>query len=120
MPKFINREELEKSLDFEVELAMITEPAEDRRNMSKRYNPTTTGMAKTYPGLPDSWTSFVGDLLSVGGVEIGDEEKLIISSLKYIEELGKLLHQTDSRVIANYLGWRAAKSGSNPRPPLGN
>ena len=116
MTKILHRKDLEKSLDFEIELALITEPAENRRNMTQRYNPTTMGSAKSYPGLPDSWTSYVGGLLSIGGVDIGDDEKLIISNLKYIKKLGKLLHKTDSRVIANYLGWRAAKSGSNPRP----
>ena len=63
---------MEKSLDFEIELALITEPAENRRNMTQRYNPTTMGSAKSYPGLPDSWTSYVGGLLSIGGVDIGE------------------------------------------------
>ena len=74
MTKILHRKDLEKSLDFEIELALITEPAENRRNMTQRYNPTTMGSAKSYPGLPDSWTSYVGGLLSIGGVDIGDVE----------------------------------------------
>jgi predicted metalloendopeptidase len=55
----VAEKELEQSLDFEIKLAMITAPMEERRNSTKRYNPTTTGAAKTYPGLPPSWTTYV-------------------------------------------------------------
>jgi hypothetical protein len=36
---------------------------------------------------------------------------LVVASFKYLEKLGKLLKKTDPRVVANYLGWRAAKAG---------
>jgi len=51
--------EMSKNLQFEVELAMITVPKELRRNMTNRYNPTTTGEAKTYPVLHPSWTTYI-------------------------------------------------------------
>ena len=54
----VAEKELELSLEFEIELAMITAPLEERRNATKRYNPTTAGAAKTYPGLPPSWTTY--------------------------------------------------------------
>ncbi len=52
-------QEMSKNLQFEVELAMITVPKELRRNMTNRYNPTTTGQAKTYLGLHPSWTTYI-------------------------------------------------------------
>jgi len=108
------RQELEQSLEFESSLSHITDPNENRRNATLRYNPTTTGAAKTYPGLPKSWTSYIQSLFDVAGsIKIDDNEKLILSSPKYLERLGKLLKKTDPRVIANYLGWRAARSGQS-------
>ena len=55
----VAEKELELSLEFEIELALITAPLEERRNATKRYNPTTAGAAKTYPGLPPSWTTYI-------------------------------------------------------------
>ena len=105
-------QEMAKNLQFEVELAMITVPKELRRNMTKRYNPTTTGEAKTYPGLHPSWTTYIQTLLeSAEGIVIDDNEKLIINDFGYIRALANLISRTEPRVIANYLGWRAARSG---------
>ena len=105
-------QEMAKNLQFEVELAMITVPKELRRNMTKRYNPTTTGEAKTYPGLHPSWTTYIRTLLeSAEGIVIDDNEKLIINDFEYIKALANLISRTESRVLANYLGWRAARSG---------
>ena len=36
-------EELKESLLFEIEMANITTPAEERRNATTLYNPTTLG-----------------------------------------------------------------------------
>jgi hypothetical protein len=44
-------------------------------------------------------------------IEITDDERLIVSSFKYIQDLAKLLNKTQPRVLANYLAWRAARSG---------
>ena len=37
------KEELKESLLFEIEMANITTPAEERRNATTLYNPTTLG-----------------------------------------------------------------------------
>ena len=105
--------ELEKSVKFEVDLAMITMPMEERRNATKRYNPTTAGAAKTYPGLPPSWTTYLQTLFGLAkDIVIDDNEKIIVNSFDYIKELAELVNATEPRVIANYLGWRAAKAGN--------
>ena len=56
---------------------------------------------------------YVQDHFDVAGntVKIDDDERLILASPKYLERLGKLLKKTEPRVIANYMGWRAAKAG---------
>jgi hypothetical protein len=70
-------------------------------------------LIKLTPGLPPSWTSYLRNLFDLPGVNIviDDDELLIISSFEYIKKLGKLLESTEPRVLANYLGWRAAKAG---------
>jgi membrane metallo-endopeptidase-like protein 1 len=105
--------ELEKSVQFEVDLALMTMSMEQRRNVTRRYNPTTAGAVKTFPGLPPSWTTYLQTLLGlVKEIVIDDNEKIIVNSFEYIEDLAKLINKTEPRVIANYLGWRAAKAGN--------
>ncbi len=59
-------EELKESLLFEIEVAKISTPREERRNASAMYNPTTAEMNEKYPGtelgstLYDVMTLIVG------------------------------------------------------------
>jgi hypothetical protein len=45
------------------------------------------------------------------GIVIDDNEKLIINDFGYIKALANLISRTEPRVLANYLGWRAARAG---------
>ncbi len=54
--------ELKEMLDFEISLAHILTPSEERRNATTLYNPTTLGELQTLEGLPPSWTEYVRTL----------------------------------------------------------
>ncbi len=54
--------ELKEMLDFEISLANILTPSEERRNATTLYNPTTLGELPTLEGLPPSWTEYVRTL----------------------------------------------------------
>jgi membrane metallo-endopeptidase-like protein 1 len=105
------KREMRESLLFEIELAHITAPREDRRNSTQLYNPTTAGEAKTHEGLPPSWTEYIQTMMSVAPeIKIDENEKIVIASPEYLENLGNLLTKTDKRTLGNYLAWRAAKA----------
>jgi membrane metallo-endopeptidase-like protein 1 len=104
--------ELKLALEFEIKLANISTPREERRDGSKLYNPTTLGNMKTGPGLPESWTTYVQDLFDLPNVNFKIEatEKVIIMDVNYYANLTKVLGSADNKVIANYLGWRVVET----------
>ena len=104
------KKEMKECLLFEIELAQTTAPREDRRNASVLYNPTTAGEARIHKGLPTSWTEYIQNMLQIADtITVDDNEKIVIASPDYLENLGKLLTKTDKRTLANYLAWRATK-----------
>ena len=107
----VAKSELEESLKFEISLAHITIPKEERRNATELYNPTVLGDLKTYDHLPSSWTKYIRKLFEVSdGVKIEETEKVILTNAGYFKKLSELLKNTEPRVLANYLGWRIAKT----------
>lgn len=64
-------------------------------------------MQKKYPTI--SWLEYINKLLPPT-VQITKDEIIVNSVPSYIEGLEKLLTNTPKRVLANYLGWRAASA----------
>lgn len=56
-----------------------------------------------YPYI--QWKEYINALLPTG-LQIGDDEQIVVSVPTYFEALGKLLERTPKRVIANYVMWR--------------
>ena len=56
------KDELKESLLFEISLAELTAPAEERRNATALYNPTTLAEMPHLEGLPPSWTQYIQNL----------------------------------------------------------
>ena len=110
-PKDI-KEELEKVMQFEMDLAKISAPKEERRNKSKLYNPTTLGEFPTGNLLPDSWTEFAQKSFEVLDLkfDFDDTEKVIIYDKNFYANLTSVLEKTELRTMANYIGWRIASS----------
>lgn len=110
-PKDRAEKELKDSVLFEIELAKVTAPKEDRRNASALYNPTTLNEIGNFEGLHPNWVAFVQTILRGSeNPDVAGDEKIILSSTAYLENLGVLLQKTDKRTLANYLNWRAAAS----------
>ena len=103
--------ELKESLLFEISLANITIPKEERRNSSALYNPTTLGELPVLEALPPSWVAYIQTLFEKASkVTIDDKEKIILTNLEYFDKLSTLLKNTKPRTLANYLAWQAVKS----------
>ncbi|KAF2888363.1 hypothetical protein ILUMI_17810, partial [Ignelater luminosus] len=94
--------ELKESLEFEMELASITIPKEERRNLSSLYNPMTIKeLQERYTTIP--WLEYINNILSVPNLEVTADEVVDVGVPKYIYDLEILLAQTEKRIQANYL-----------------
>ena len=100
--------ELEEMLDFEIRLANVTTPKEERRDAEAKYNPTLLKDFASTEGQPKSWTKYVSDMIFTE--EIGEEERVIVVDPKYFSKMGAVIASAEPRVLANYIAWRAIKS----------
>ncbi|GLH05802.1 Neprilysin-2 [Gryllus bimaculatus] len=99
-------EELKESLEFEIKLANISLPSEERRNVSKLYNLMTIQEMQTkFPSVP--WLQYFNNIL-LRDIEISNNEPIVVTVPSFIKGLEKLLSTTPKRVQANYVMWRAA------------
>ncbi|XP_037040793.1 neprilysin-2 isoform X2 [Bradysia coprophila] len=102
--------ELMESLEFEIALANISLPNEKRRNATALYNPMPLHeVQKKYNYLP--WVEYINALLPPG-LSVNENEIIVVSVPQYFEDLGKLLHKTPKRTIANYMMWRVTAFSS--------
>jgi membrane metallo-endopeptidase-like protein 1 len=103
--------ELKESLLFEIALANISKPKNERRNADSLYNPTTLEELPKYDGFPPSWTNFVQTILNeTEDTNVIGSDRVIVTSLEYFKDLSNLINATKHRVIANHLGWQAVRS----------
>ncbi|XP_037090373.1 neprilysin-2-like isoform X3 [Pollicipes pollicipes] len=99
------RSELKESLLFEIQLANISLPAEERRNITKLYNKMTLGeMSRLAPNIP--WVTYVNNLLRAAGHQVTADEPVIVDVPDYVKKAAALLEVTPKRVQANYMLWR--------------
>jgi len=97
--------ELKESLLFEIQLANISLPAEERRNITKLYNKMTLGdISKLAPGV--DWVVYVNNLLRAAGHQVDADEPVIVDVPEYMKKASALLEVTPKRVQANYMMWR--------------
>ncbi|XP_012252045.2 neprilysin-2 isoform X2 [Athalia rosae] len=99
-------QELKESLYFEIKLANISLPNEERRNATLLYNPTTVReLNERYPSV--NWKDYINHLLPPT-VQVDEDEVVIVNVPKYISDLEDLIKVTPKRVQANYVMWRVA------------
>ncbi|KAG8304596.1 NEDD8 protease nep2 [Homalodisca vitripennis] len=97
---------LNESLMFEIELAKITVPREQRRDFERMYNPY---------GLDDlmaefgwvNWTALLESMMPAS-VQLRKNELIIVSEVEFLKKLEVFLQKYSDEVIANYMMWLAA------------
>eukprot|EP00095_Tigriopus_kingsejongensis_P002953 snap_masked-scaffold243_size241480-processed-gene-1.14 protein:Tk02953 transcript:snap_masked-scaffold243_size241480-processed-gene-1.14-mRNA-1 annotation:"PREDICTED: neprilysin-2-like" len=100
--------ELKDVLLFEMELAQISAPKEERRDRNKLYNPTLLKDFESLPGHPPSWTSFVDNLVYTHNIT--EDERVLIGNPEFFKKLSDVMTKASPRTLANYIGWRFVKS----------
>ncbi|KAL3280926.1 hypothetical protein HHI36_004152 [Cryptolaemus montrouzieri] len=99
--------EMEEILLFEMDLAKILVPAEERRDMEEEYHPISImDLEKNFPILP--WHYFVNKLVAPSNLSITDN--LIVYLPEYLKKLQALLQGKPKRLLANYIFYKAAGS----------
>ena len=102
--------EMKEALDFELKIAELTLPKEERRNKTALYNVMTLEEASAlYPALP--WVEYVNAILSPDrSVTVDQEEVVNVAVPKYISAFSSLIASVPARTIANLIMWRNIKS----------
>ena len=123
------KDQLKESLMFEIALANLNAPREERRDANKLYNPTTISDldSESYKGeehaYPPSWQQYIQGLVTDGinykdgaateNIVIGADEKVILRNPEFFKNVSDLLLKTDPKVIKNYMAWRVVESRMN-------
>lgn len=55
-----------------------------------------------------NWREYLQETL--GDVELKDDEEVVVYAMPYLIQMGKILHDTDRRIVHNYIIWRLVRS----------
>ncbi|XP_057662985.1 neprilysin-1-like [Diorhabda carinulata] len=99
-------EELQKVIDFEKQLANASLPEQDRHDTSAIYKKLSIkDLAILVPNI--NWLEY---FRAIFDITITEDEPIVAYGLSYFIELGKILSNTNRRVIHNYVLWRLVMS----------
>ncbi|KAL3861160.1 hypothetical protein ACJMK2_007225 [Sinanodonta woodiana] len=108
------REQMLEIIEFEVQLANITIPNEDRRSEEKLYHRMTVkDLQNMAPFI--NWLDMLNTLLSVTNQSFTESEEIVVYAPEYLQNMTVLLRDTMSteegnRTLRNYLIWHVAKT----------
>ncbi|KAK9881775.1 hypothetical protein WA026_017293 [Henosepilachna vigintioctopunctata] len=102
-------DELRDVLDLEIALANASLPEADRHDTSEIYKKLKVGELQLLVPQID-WLKYLNSFL---GTTITSEEPIVVYGLSYFVELGKILENTNTRTIHNYIFWRFVMSLSS-------
>lgn len=100
--------QMEAALNFEIALAEISLPREERRDAEALYNPMTVAELNirfAYAG--HNWLTYFNSILPAES-QLVESDEIIVGAISFFEKLGDLLAATSSRDLANYVAWRTA------------
>ncbi|KAG4067966.1 hypothetical protein HA402_010652 [Bradysia odoriphaga] len=110
--------EMREALDFEIELAQISQNREERRNAEMLYNPMTIRELQqnaSFAYVGHTWTSFFNNILPPQS-HVDEDTVVIVGAVSFFQQLGALIDSTPKRILANYAAWRQAVSSVNYLP----
>jgi neprilysin len=84
-------------------------PEVDRHDTSTIYRKLTLGeLQKEVPQL--NWREYLQ--VTLGDIELQDNEALVSYGMPYLIQMGKILAETDRRIVHNYVIWRLVTAPS--------
>ncbi|XP_017870344.1 PREDICTED: neprilysin-2 isoform X2 [Drosophila arizonae] len=101
-------DELREVIQFETELVNVSLAEADRHDTSAVYKKLTLPeLQKRVPEL--NWTEYLQTAVGPG-IQLDANEPLVTYGLVYLTEMGRILRETDLRVVHNYMLWRLVMS----------
>lgn len=97
--------------DFEMLLASITTPDEDRRDIDRMYNPMTVAeLSDLTSSTSINWQQLLSNMFAVAGNPIESTTRVIVQEVEYVKRMAALIDTTNKRTLANYIMWRHVKA----------
>ncbi|XP_046686842.1 neprilysin-2-like [Homalodisca vitripennis] len=97
---------LNESLMFEIELAKITIPQEQRRELERMYNSYDLEDLITEFKWVD-WAALLESIMPAS-VQLRKNEQILVKEVEFLKKLEVFLLKYSDEVIANYMMWQAA------------
>ncbi|ESO88295.1 hypothetical protein LOTGIDRAFT_165736 [Lottia gigantea] len=108
--KTVAEQDMKDMVDFEILIANISVPSEERRDSEKLYNKMTIAqLAQNYSEF--DWLGYINSIMSSPKIQIDitEDEEIINYSPPYFDKLFSLLNNTPKRTLANYCTWRIVR-----------
>ncbi|ESO95683.1 hypothetical protein LOTGIDRAFT_188395 [Lottia gigantea] len=102
-------------IDLEIKLANITTDMASRRDRNKMYNRMSVTELRRQIPLFD-WNRFINGVFRAVDIPIPEWTEIVVYSPTYLKEMVKIVRNTHSRTVANYLIWRLLKDRLNDLP----
>ncbi|XP_055538182.1 neprilysin-1-like [Wyeomyia smithii] len=99
--------ELMDVVDFEVRLANASLPEADRHDTSAIYKKITLEQLQRQVPQID-WREYLQ--MTLGDVKLEENEEIVSYAMPYLVEMGKILNETNKRIVHNYAIWRFVMS----------
>uniref|UniRef100_A0A8R1HWB4 Endothelin-converting enzyme 1 n=2 Tax=Caenorhabditis japonica TaxID=281687 RepID=A0A8R1HWB4_CAEJA len=102
--------DIEKIIDFEIELAKIIVAEDERRNNTRLYNKKE--IADLYSLLPQvEWVTFFQSIAPADLKHLfHNQTEIIICEIEYLRQVSALIASTDKGLLTNYVLWRVVQS----------
>lgn len=100
-------QQIDDFVNFEIAVANITTPSEERRDIDRMYNDMTVGdLQSLLTGTSVDFVAFLSSVFTNVGITIDASTRVIVVEVEYIQNLANLLASTDDKVVSNYILWR--------------
>ena len=99
-------QQMREMVDFEIELANLTVPAELRRDTEALYNKMTVGDLSKKISDKFDWSRYLDLLFNNVSMSISKNEPVVVYAPGYLRNVMDLAKVTSNRTIANYAIWR--------------
>jgi membrane metallo-endopeptidase-like protein 1 len=108
--------EMADMIDFEIELANITVPEENRRDAEVMYQKMTIADLYNNVTREFDWLRYLQGLFGSVDLAINNTEQVVVYSTAYFEQFGILINRTSKRTLANYVTWHIVMNRINNLP----
>ncbi|KAJ7393921.1 hypothetical protein OS493_003590 [Desmophyllum pertusum] len=103
------RQQMEKVLELEGELAKIIPPRSEI-NSNFHRNMNISELQRKAPGFKFTWLGFINDLLKPFNIWLNASDRVIVPSPEYLRNLSYVVNGTDKRTLSNYMMWTVVRS----------